>query len=135
MSDSILDGDMAAALTDALMSANVPYALTITRSVPGTPDPTTPWIPGTPTLENYDARGWEENYSGDEIDGTVILSTDMRIVVLAATIAKAAGAPDSAPATIVPAVNDIVTSSGKGYLVIRVTTDPTGATTRLQVRA
>lgn len=130
---SILEGEMAAALTDALIAANVPYAITIVRSMPGEVDPE-PGEPGTPVVVNYDSQGWTENFSTEDIDGTLILVTDLRAIVLLSTIAKAAGAPEGAAATITPAVHDLVTMHGKTYHVLNVAADPAGAIVRLQVR-
>lgn len=135
MPTSLLEGDLAAAITEALTSGDVPYAVTVTRSTPGEVDPDEPWVIPTPVLVAYDARGWEENYTADELDNTTILSTDVRVVVLLSTIAKATGASSGAPATIMPAVGDGVTVRGKSYSVISVQTDPALATVSLQVRA
>lgn len=132
---SILEGELAEAVTAALTDANVPYAITITRTTPGEVDPEEPWVIPEPVVANYDAQGWEENYSADEIDDTVILSTDVRVVVLLSTIKKATGAPSGAPATIVPAVGDGVTVRGDSYSVISMAADPALATISLQVRA
>jgi hypothetical protein len=134
MADSLLAGEMAGALTDALIGAGVPFDITIARSA-NVPDEATPWTPGEPVLTAYDALGWEENYLAKDIDGTLIEATDLRVVVLLATIAKAEGAPDASPATIVPETGDEVTSRGSSYRVVNATVDPTGAIARLQVRA
>jgi hypothetical protein len=131
---SILDGEMAAVLAGALIGANVPFGITIMRTTNAV-DPDAPWEPGTTTDTVYDAQGWEENYSTQDIDGTLIKAADVRVVVLLSTIAKAAGAPGSSPSTIVPATGDLVTSRGKSYLVIAAAEDPTGSIARLQVRA
>lgn len=131
---SILEGELAAALTAALIDANVPYAITITREVAtGPADP--PWEPPPTDVVDYDCQGWVDAYTADEIDGTLILQSDVKVIVLLSTIAKGTGEPPGAPATITPAVGDSVTVRDNSYLVISVQTDPALATVTLQVRA
>jgi hypothetical protein len=120
---SILEGDLADDITAALSDGGVPYAVTVTRSSPGEPDLETPWQPGTPVVTPHQCMGWVDAYLSDEIDGTSILSSDLKIVVLLSTLA------------IMPAVGDSVTARGATYLVVNVQTDPALATATLQVRA
>lgn len=120
---SILEGDLAEAVTAALTDAGVPYSVTVTRTVPGEPDPETPWIPGEPVITPYACQGWVDAYTAEDIDGTVILSTDVKVIVLLQTLA------------ITPKVGDDVTVRGSTYGVISVQTDPALATATLQVRS
>ncbi len=121
---SILEGDLAEAVTAALTDAGVPYSVTVTRTTPGEPDPSTPWIPGTPVVTEHEARGWVDAWVGDEIDGTSILRTDAKIIVLLTSLA------------IVPAVGDSITAGGQTYpVIVNVAIDPAGATATVQARS
>src|SRR5882672_4458245 len=83
---SILEGDLAEAVTAALTDAGVPYAVTVTRTTPGTPNPSTPWIPGVPVVTPHACRGWTEAYDDATVDGTVIDAKDVKVLVLASTV-------------------------------------------------
>lgn len=121
---SILEGSLADDITAALSDAGVPYAVTVTRSTPGTPDPSTPWQPGPPVLTDYECAGWVDTYLADEIDGTSILSSDVKVIVLLSTLA------------IMPAIGDAIMARGRTYpVIVNVAIDPAGATAALQVRS
>lgn len=119
----ILDGDLAEAVAAALTDAGVPYAVVVTRTTAGASDPSTPWIPGAPVVTPYACRGWADAYLADEIDGALILASDLKVIVLLPTIA------------VMPAAGDSVTVRGWQYGVISVQTDPALATATLQARA
>lgn len=120
---SILEGELASIISEALIDADVPYPVTITRTVPGGPGPN-PWDPPIdPVITDYVGQGFVEAYRADEIDGTLILATDLRIIVLLPTLA------------ITPAVSDTVTVRGATYSLISVSPDPALATAALQARA
>lgn len=53
--------------------------VTLTRTVPGTPNPETPWIPAAPTTTTY-TLGATVAAVGDEfVDGSTILATDRMV--------------------------------------------------------
>jgi hypothetical protein len=53
--------------------------VTLTRSVPGEPDPDTPWIPGEPTTTTYTLNATVKGVSDKYVDGTTILATDLEV--------------------------------------------------------
>lgn len=132
---SILEQELAQQIAEALERERVPFAITITRTVvTGPADP--PWEPPPSAPVDYDARGWAERYELDLVDGSTILSTDQRVIVLMSPPpAKATGEPSGAPATITPKVGDSVTVRGSTYLVVAVTFDPAMATATCQARS
>ena len=69
---SILEGELAQTIADALTDADIPYDVTITRTVPGEPDPETPWIPGEPVVTNYACQGFTETFEADYISGGLV---------------------------------------------------------------
>lgn len=84
---------------------------------PGTYDPVT----GSQTAENipYSGRGVFTDYSNHEIDGSMILATDIKLIALQAEVTRA------------PVVGDAI----NGLRAQRVSEDPAGATWTVQLRA
>ena len=120
---SILEGELAQTIADALTDADIPYDVTITRTVPGEPDPETPWIPGEPVVTNYACQGFTETFEADYISGGLVQANDLKVVILAPTL------------VITPSLTDTVTVRGQTYTIIRVMPDPALATIALQVRS
>ena len=116
---SILEGELAETISEALIDADIPYAVTITRTEDvGGP----PWDPVTEDVE-YACQGFTEEYTALELSGTLIQAHDVKVVVLAPTL------------TITPTVADKVTVRGQTYSIINVSPDPALATIALQARA
>lgn len=80
--------------------------VTLTRTTPGTPDPSTPWIPGTPTTAVYTLDAVVKGVAADYVDETTILASDLMVV--ASPKATLAGAP----AGIVPLMQDVLHIDG-----------------------
>lgn len=87
---------------------------TLTHSVPGTPDPETPWEPGEPTVTTYTLQATVRGVSKDLVDGTTILASDLEI-----TAAAFGAEPDPA---------DTVTIDGKAVTLVRVIRVPAAGT-------
>lgn len=119
---SILDGDIADTIADALVNAGLPLDCVLSRTVPGEPDPETPWIPGEPITTNYDCRGWVDRFTEDWEAGTAILAGDVRIFILATTL------------DVTPQPGDVVTVRSDSRTIISVSTDPALASWDLQAR-
>ena len=119
---SILQGDLADDVTAALDAAGVPYALVVSRTTTTGGDP---WDPGSgeTTTTDYACSGWLDSYGLDLIDGTIIQSGDVRVIILQSSIA------------IDPAPADTVTIDGQTYTIISVKADPAGTLWDVQARA
>lgn len=82
------------------------------------------------TQTSYACRGFVSDYDQDAVDGTNVKQDDREITLLGGTIASGQ----------VPAKNDRITIADKAggaqvtYMVIRVTSDPDGATYTCQAR-
>lgn len=99
------------------------YACTVTRSIPGSTDPPySPWAPGPPTLQPHACKGLVDGYSVFERTNTLIVTGDVKVLILASTLA------------ITPTTSDTVTIRGTTYSVIDVSTDPAQALWVLQAR-
>ena len=121
---SILDGELAAEVADALSNAAIPIDLTVTRMLPGSTDPPfAPWDPGPPTPDPHTCKGWPDVYMADELANSLILSTDVKVFVVATTL------------DIDPTPADTVTVRGVTYQVISVSADPALAIWTLQARS
>jgi hypothetical protein len=122
---SILEGELAEAVSAALTDAAVPRDITITRTTPGEVDPDEPWIPVEDVVVPYIARGWVEQYDDDAVDGTLIDARDVRVMVLTSSISS-----------IVPTdATDTITIDGKTFTIINVKRDASGALYIVQARA
>jgi hypothetical protein len=117
---SILEGELAATIGDALLDAGIPFAITVTRSTPGDGPA---YDPGPPVLTDYACQGFIDTYATQPNDGTSIQVGDVKAVIVASTLA------------IEPKAGDTVTAHGKTRTVIGVSTDPATALYELQARA
>lgn len=119
--ESILDGDLADEIANALDSAGIPFAVSITREVPG--EGGDPFDPPPPVSTTYNGSGWLDDWGNDFIASGLVERTDAKIIIIATSI------------TIVPVAGDSVTVRGKTYSVLNVAADPALATYTLQARA
>lgn len=123
---SILDGELAEAIADALDEASIPQSITVTRTTV-TDDPT-PWAPGSgdETIEQvpHACKGWRDSYDAAyaAASGGSVLATDVKVIVLATTL------------DIEPTTSDTVTVGGSTWAIISVSRDAAGATWELQAR-
>lgn len=131
---SILEGELAASIADALIEAAIPVGVTLVRTVPGESDPSTPWVPGEPVVCTYSALGLTDAYSALEIDGTLVQHLDVKALVIPSSILKATACPAECPASIEPMAGDAVSIGGRTYTVISVSTDPATALWVVQAR-
>lgn len=54
--------------------------VTLTRSMPGTPDPSTPWIPAAPTLTVYTLDARVDGVIAEYVNDTTIVATDQMVI-------------------------------------------------------
>lgn len=118
--ESILDGDLAGEIADALDSAGIPFAVTVIRDVPV--EGGDPADPQPPVETPFACSGWIDDWDADYLASGLVERTDVKIIVIANSIA------------IVPAAGDRVTARGKTYSVLNVSADPALATYTLQAR-
>ena len=115
---SILDGELADLLTDALTNADIPQSCVVTRQEQSGPD-YAPIITNVP----YDCQGWIDDYAERDRDGTLVQVNDRRVFILCASL------------DITPSTADSVTVDGVSYSIISVQRDPAGAAFVIQARA
>ncbi|KIZ37085.1 MULTISPECIES: hypothetical protein [Rhodopseudomonas] len=114
---SILDGDLADQLTDALIAADIPQSAVLTVQELSGPE----WDP-TYTDVPYDCLGWVDNYAQiDHVDSSVQVN-DRKVYVLCSTLA------------VVPTTANTLTISGSTYGIIAIQRDPAGTAWVLQCR-
>ena len=116
---SILDGELAQTLVDALTDARIPQSLAIV-SIEVDPN-SPPWNPSTIEL-NHACRGWVDSYAATEIGAGAVLASDRKVFVICASL------------VIVPNTSDHITIDGLSYAIVSVGRDPAGAAWILQVR-
>lgn len=89
-------------------------AVTLTRTVPGEPDPETPWVPGTPVTTTYTLDATAKGVSKEFIDGTAIVATDIEVT------AAVFGAD--------PAMTDTLAIDGNAVTLLRIMPLPAAGT-------
>lgn len=91
----------------------------LTRTIKGTPDPATPWIPPVDTTQSEQirgaVRGVDKRLVGVEVGGTVILASDRVAIVEVPAMTYTAG--------------DVLSVDGKPVLVISVEKIPAAGIT------
>lgn len=120
---SILEGELAQTIAEALLDADIPFDVVITRTVPGEVDPEQPWIEPEPEVLTFTCKGFTETFSADYISAGLVQADDVKVVILAPTLATT------------PQLSDVVTVRGQAYTIIRIIPDPALATIALQARA
>lgn len=120
---SILEGELAEIIGDALEDADIPYAVTITR-ITGTNDPGTPWDPSDDTIEttDYECRGYVDTFDDSYRAGGLVQQGDLKVVIVANTL------------SITPTLADTVTVRGETYNIVNVSSDPALALWEVQAR-
>lgn len=102
--------------------------VTLTRTTPGTPDPSTPWIPGAATTAVYTLAARVDGVVADQVDGTTILATDL--MVMASPKATLAGAS----VDLVPRISDTLAIDGATKVIKKIEQVPAaGAAVRFHI--
>lgn len=119
---SILEGELAEIIGEAIGGADLFYAATLTRTTVTGGDP---WDPGSgvETTVTFPCQAFEDTYSIFERQNTLIQAGDVKVVVLATTLAT------------VPTTADKITTRGVTRSIVSVERDPAGATFTLQARS
>lgn len=113
----LLDGSLAERLTDALVAADLPYAITVQhQESDGDPfNPTFVWI-------DHECTGWLDSFDAHDIDGTLILQTDRKAFIILSSL------------DMTPSTSDRLVVSGVTYTIINVQRDPASTCWVLQAR-
>jgi hypothetical protein len=118
---SILEGELADTIGDALLDAAIPLDVVIMRSTPGVI--IDPADPPPPTITDHACKGFVDTYTDALRAASLVQADDVKVVIVAKTI------------DIVPKPLDIVMVRTKTYTVITVSTDPALALYELQARS
>lgn len=119
---SPLQGALAAKIGKAFGKALF-YDAVLTRETPGTPDPSSPWIPGTPTTATYACKAIVDTYSDFAVANSLVDAQDRKVLILATSL------------SVAPTDLDKVTIRGATYRIISVDTDPADAVWECQCKA
>lgn len=115
----LLDGDIKSTVNSAL--SGIMLDLTIRRQEGGSYDPKT--FSDTNSPQTYSAKGMIEDYDDELIDGSLITEKDRKILILAESL------------SIEPETSDeIIDPDGNEFSIVRVKSDPAGATWEIQGR-
>lgn len=120
---SLLIDEIAEMVSDGLQAADLPYALILTRTTPGVPDPDEPWVPVEPTVENFDCLGWEEDWSAFYLANDLVQSGSKKVCILVPTLA------------VEPQLGDEITVRGLTYTIVGPSkTDPARAVWEIEAK-
>ena len=119
---SILEGELAETIADALTEAAIPYDVVVSRTT--SVDPGTPWDPSddTVTVTDYECRGYVDTFDDSYRAGGLVQQGDIKIVILANTL------------SVTPTLADTVTVRGETYQIVNVSSDPALALWEVQAR-
>lgn len=122
---SLLEGELAEIIGDALIAADIPYGMTIPRQTAGAPRPDDwptwePWPDDTVTIE-HTVQGFIDTYSAFLVASGVVNAGDVKIVLIQTTL------------PFRPELTDVIVARGKTYTILSMSEDPAKAT--LEVRA
>lgn len=119
---SILEGELAEIIGDAIGGADLFYDAVLSRTTITGGDPYDPGS-GVETTETFACQAFEDTYSIFERQNTLIQAGDVKVVVLAITLATT------------PTTADKITTRGVARSIVSVGRDPAGATWTLQARS
>lgn len=117
---SILQGELAETIAEALIDADVPFAMTLQR-ITVLPPPND-WTDGEEIIENFACMGFIETYSDLLKAGTMIQEADRKAVIVTTTLSTE------------PRLTDILIVDGRNYSIQSIGYDPARATIELRVR-
>jgi hypothetical protein len=94
--------------------------VTLSKTVPGTPDPATPWLPGTPTTETYEldatvSTAYVENASAAYQDGSLIEMSDLIVTCAVPPVA--------------PSLDALIVIDGRPHTIKQINAIPAAGTT------
>lgn len=92
--------------------------ITLTRTTPGTPNPSTPWIPGTPTTTAYTLDARADGVLAEYVNETTILATDRMV------IASPKALLDGVVVDIEPQMTDTLSIDGDAVVVKQIRAIP-----------
>lgn len=119
---SILDGELADTIADALADADIPIDVTVTREEEIGPGEN-PWDPPITGPVNYSCKGFVDTFGEFYAAAGLVEAGDAKIVIVAKTL------------SIVPAIGNTVTARSKTWMILNVSADPALALYELHGRA
>jgi len=122
---SLLEGDIAEILADALDAADIPYSMTIPRLHQEPPPPDWPswqeWTAPVTTVE-HEFQGFIDTYDARLIAAGVVDVGDVRIILIQQ------GMPFR------PELTDTIVARGEVYTILDITEDPAQAVLELRAK-
>lgn len=120
----LLDGKIAKLVDKSIKKAKLYKPAVLIRETAGVRTPGSYSAGTNPITVSYACRGLVGTFATDDIDGTLIIATDLKVTLLGASL----------PAGIVPTDGDSVTIEGATYSIVHVDRDPASAVYELVAR-
>ena len=118
------------ATADRLLADWKQGTITITRTIQGTPDPETPWIPAPSETRTYTLDAVAKDVSTKYVNGTTVLSTDVQVTASTKMMWTATnGSPiTAAEVRYEPSPGDVMAIDGKGVTMVQTMRIPRAGT-------
>ena len=120
------------ATSDRLLADWRQGTVTLTRTIQGTPNPETPWIPAPTSTVTYTLDAVAKDVASKYIDGTTILGTDIQVTA-GTNMTKSDGSAERYE----PSPGDVIAVDGRGVTIVKTMRIPragTGVAWRFIVR-
>lgn len=117
-------------VADDLLAEFKQGTVTLTRTIQGTPDPDTPWIPAPSETRTYTLDAVARDVSTKYVDGTEILATDVQVTASTKMSWTATNGVTVTPTTVryEPAPGDVMSIDGAGANIVKTMRIPRAGT-------
>lgn len=128
---SLLEGGIAKTIGSAFKA--IFFDATLSRDIPGEPDPDRPFDPPAPTTRTYPCKALQDQFSATLLVGGLVASDDVKLLILAASLATMPQSGDRI--TVRGQTFTIVPGGGSDGMKAAVSTDPARAIWECRGRA
>lgn len=117
-------------VADDLLAEFKQGTVTLTRTIQGTPDPDTPWIPAPSETRTYTLDAVARDVSTKYVDGTEILATDVQVTASTKMSWTATNGVAITPSDVryEPSPGDVMSIDGAGVNIVKTMRIPRAGT-------
>lgn len=118
------------ATADRLIGKWKQGTVTLTRTIQGTPNPETPWIPAPSETRTYTLDAVVRDVATKYVDGTEILATDVQVTASTKMSWTATNGVAITPSTVryEPSPGDVMAIDGDGVTIVKTMRIPRAGT-------
>lgn len=118
------------ATADRLLDKWKQGTVTLTRTIQGTPDPETPWIPAPSETRTYTLNATSKDVSTKYVDGSTVLATDIEVTAATLMMLTAIDGVAQTPSEVryEPSPGDVMAIDGVGVNIVKTMRIPRAGT-------